>query len=403
MTDNQTSDSRDTNSKNGRRKWFLIGLATIFVIAGLGYAIYYFMIAQFYASTSDAYVHGNRIQLAPQIDGTVVRITADNTDRVKAGQTLIVLDASDERAALDSAEANLANAVRSVRQLFAQVAEQQSIIVQRRSALDQARRDYERDRKLVAAHGVPKQLFERARAAYTQARASLAAAQHRLTELQAQTSDTTLREHPRVKQAESRVETAYLNLQRTRIPAPINGYVAQRDVQVGQRATPSRPMLSIVPLHRIWVEANFKETALAAMRIGQSASVVSDFYGDAVRYHGHVAGISAGTGSAFELLPPQNATGNWIKIVQRVPVRIALDNRHHQLEKYPLRMGLSMTVTVDLHDISGPRLATRIRHQPLYDTNVYEQRLEGARKLIARIIEDNAGSAAGAAQSSFAS
>ncbi|AWN16275.1 HlyD family efflux transporter periplasmic adaptor subunit [Salinisphaera sp. LB1] len=389
------SPETETSGRSYRRKWYLLGLAAIFVIAAVAYAIYYFTVAQFYAETDDAYVHGNRVQLTPQVRGTVTSITADDTDLVKAGQTLVRLDPTDARNALDQAEARLANTVRSVHQLYARVAEQQSIIAQRRSTLTQAKRDYQRDRKLVHAHGVTRQAFERSRATYHEDRAALAAARHKLSELKAQTDGTTVRDHPRVKQAESALRSAYLNLQRTKIPAPVTGHVAQRQVQVGQRVDPSKPMLSIVPNDQIWVDANFKETELASMRIGQPAAVVSDFYGSNVTYHGHVAGISAGTGSAFELLPPQNATGNWIKIVRRVPVRIVLDNNHHQLDKHPLRLGLSMNVTVDLHDTSGPRLAKKAPSQPRYHTDVYQQRLAGANRLIQRIVAANDGAGSG--------
>lgn len=319
---------------------------------------------------------------------------------MQAGDTLIRLDPTDARNALDHAEAQLAETVRSVHQLYAQVDEQQAIIEQRQSTLAQAKRDYERNRNLVADHGVTRQAFERSRATYHEDRAALAAAQHKLSELKAQTDGTTLRDHPRVKQAESALRSAYLKLERTKIPAPVTGHVAQREVQVGERVDPSKPMLSIVPSDQVWVDANFKETELASMRIGQPATVVSDFYGSDVTYHGHVAGISAGTGSAFELLPPQNATGNWIKIVRRVPVRIVLDNRHHQLDKFPLRLGLSMDVTVNLHDTSGPRLAKQPPNKPRYRTRVYQQRLAGAKQLIQRIVDANEGASTSGSVSS---
>ncbi|HET7315369.1 HlyD family efflux transporter periplasmic adaptor subunit [Salinisphaera sp.] len=389
--DSKPDDDRAGKPKSGRRKWYLLGLAAIFVIAGVAYAIYYFTVARFYAETNDAYVKGNRIQLTPQINGTVVSIAADDTDFVHAGQILVRLDPTDARNALNHAEARLAEVVRSVRQLYARVDEQQSIIEQRKSSLAQARRDYRRNKHLIQAHGVTHQAFERSRTTYREDRAALAAARHKLAELTARTDGTTVRDHPRVKQAEAELRSAYLDLVRTRIPAPVSGHVAQREVQVGQRVDPSKPMLSIVPADQIWVEANFKETGLAAMRIGQPATVVSDFYGNDVTYHGHVAGISAGTGSVFELLPPQNATGNWIKIVRRVPVRIVLDNAHHKLDRYPLRLGLSMNVTVNLHDTSGPRLSKSSPKQPRYRTTVYRQRLAGADRLIGKIVDANDG------------
>ena len=297
MAENDSASTEENSRrKSGRRKWYLLGLAAIFIVVGVAYAVYYFTVARFYAETDDAYVKGNRIQLTPQISGTVTSIAADDTDLVHAGDTVIRLDPTDARNTLDQAEARLAETVRSVHQLYAQVAEQQAVIQQRQSTLAQAKRDYERDRRLVSAHSVPRQAFERSRATYHEDRAALSAARHKLSELKAQTDDTTLRDHPRVKQAESALRSAYLNLQRTKIPAPVTGHVAQREIQLGQRVDPSKPMLSIVPSDQVWVDANCKETALASMRIGQPATVVSDFYGSDVTYHGHVAGISAGTG-----------------------------------------------------------------------------------------------------------
>lgn len=374
---------------NSRRKWYLLALALFFVAIGGAYAIYYLLVGQFYAETDDSYVHGNRILLTPQINGTVTAIAADDTDRVQAGQVVITLDDTDARTGLAHAEAQLGDTVRSVHQLFAQANEQQALIDQRESAYAQSKRDYERDARLVKAHGVTQRAFEQARAQYHQDRAALQAARDRLSELQAQTAGTTLRQHPRVKQAEAELRQAYLNLQRTRIPAPVSGYVAQRNVQLGQRVDPSKPMLSIVPTSEVWVDANFKETQLASMRIGQPATVTSDFYGSDVVYHAHVAGISAGTGAAFELLPPQNATGNWIKIVRRVPVRIALDAE--DVRKHPLRIGLSMNTTVNLHDTDGPVLAKTTPKQPRYATVVYQRRMKGADQLIEHIVDANDG------------
>lgn len=390
------SQSQDTQpdkpAGNSRRKWYLLGLALIFILAGAAWLAYYLLVGQFYAQTDDAYVQGNRVQLSPQISGTVTAIAAEDTDHVAAGQTVVRLDDATERVALDRAEAGLAQTVRSVRRLFARVDEQHSIIEQRRSTTDQAHRDYLRDQRLVDAHGVTRQAFEQARARWQADKAGLAAARHKLSELKAQTENTTVRTHPEVRSAEAEVRRAYLALQRTHVIAPVGGTIAQRDVQVGQEVSPDQPMLSIVPQAPVWVDANFKETALASMRIGQPATVVSDFYGNNVVYHGHVAGIAAGTGSAFELLPPQNATGNWIKIVRRVPVRIVIDNKdHRQLARHPLRVGLSTEVTVNLHDTHGAMLSSQPPAKPRYTTNVYGRRLAGADALIRRIVNANAG------------
>ncbi|ERJ19339.1 Putative multidrug resistance protein [Salinisphaera shabanensis E1L3A] len=374
---------------NSRRKWYLLGLAAVFVLIGAAYAAYYFMVAQFYAQTDDAYVHGNRVMLAPQRAGTVTAIYADDTDRVRAGDTVIELDDTDVDNALESASAGLAQAVRHVHQLFAQTDEQRATVDMRETQLEQARRDYDRDQQLLKVNGVTRKAFEHSRSDFQQARAALSAARHRLTELEAQTHGTTLRGHPAVREAAAKLRDAYLDVRRSRVPAPVDGYVAQRDVQLGQRVDPGKPMLSIVPIDQAWVNANFKETQLAAMRIGQPATVYSDFYGDETIYHGHVAGISPGTGAAFELLPPQNASGNWIKIVRRVPVRIVLDG--DDLKHHPLRLGLSMHVSVDLHDTSGQPLAEAAREKARLRTDVYRQRDDGAAQIIDRIIAVNDG------------
>ncbi len=387
--DRSATPADDKPKKNGRRKWYLLGLAAVFILVAVAYGLYYFLVAQFYAQTNDAYVHGNRVMLTSQRAGTVTAIHADDTDLVHAGDTVIELDDTDVDNELERASAKLASTVRQVHQLFAQGDEQQATVALRRTELEQARRDYNRDSRLRKVHGVTEKAFEHSRSAYNQAQSQLTAAQARLTELKAQTDGTTLRDHPDVQQAAAALRTAYLNVRRSAVPAPVTGYIAQRDVQLGQKVDPSRPMLSIVPIDHVWVNANFKETQLAAMRIGQPATVTADFYGDDVLYHGHVAGLSPGTGAAFELLPPQNASGNWIKIVRRLPVRIVLDD--DDLGKHPLRLGLSMAVSVDLHDTSGQPLATDPPDDTRYQTDVYRQREDGAQRIIDRIIAVNDG------------
>jgi membrane fusion protein (multidrug efflux system) len=387
--DTPENDARKPRAGNGRRKWYLLGLAAVFLLIGLAYGAYYVLVAQYYAATDDAYVHGNRIMLTPQRAGTVTAIHADDTDRVAAGDTVIELDDTDVDNALENASAALALAVRHVHQLYEQADAQRATVGLRETELEQARRDYQRDQRLIKVHGVTQKAFEHSRSAYHQAQSQLAAARHRLSELQAQTEGTTLRGHPQVRQAAAQLRTAWLDVRRSSVPAPVSGFVAQRDVQLGQRVDPSKPMLSIVPIDQVWVNANFKETQLASMRIGQSVEVHSDFYGDEIGYHGHVAGISAGTGAAFELLPPQNASGNWIKIVRRVPVRIVLDE--DALDRHPLRVGLSMHVSVDLHDTSGKPLAETTPDKARLRTDVYRQRDDGAAAIIDRIIAVNDG------------
>ena len=384
-----TPAADDKPKKNGRRKWYLLGLALLFIVIAVAYGLYYVLVAQFYAETDDAYVHGNRVMLTSQRAGTVTAIHADDTDLVHAGDTVIELDDTDVDNELVQASAALAATVRQVHQLYARGDEQRATVALRQTELDQARRDYNRDSRLLKVHGVTRKAFEHSRSAYNQTQSQLTAAKSRLAELKAQTDGTTLRNHPQVQQAASALRTAYLNVRRSAVPAPVSGYIAQRDVQLGQKVDPSRPMLSIVPIDHVWVNANFKETQLAAMRIGQPAHVTADFYGDEVVYHGHVAGLSPGTGAAFELLPPQNASGNWIKIVRRLPVRIVLDE--DDLHDHPLRLGLSMAVSVDLHDTSGQPLAQKPPTKARYQTDVYRQREDGAQRIIDRIIAVNDG------------
>jgi membrane fusion protein, multidrug efflux system len=262
-------------------------------------------------------------------------------------------------------------------------------VVMRETQLAQAQQDYHRNVNLLKIHGVSRQEYQHSRTRWRAAKAALSVVRHQLGGLQALVGNTDLQQHPQVELAASRLESAYLNLQRMNILAPITGYVAQREVQVGDKVSPGDPLLAIVPLDQVWAEANFKETQLQDMRIGQRVEITADFYGSDVIYHGRVQGLVPGTGSAFSLLPPQNATGNWIKIVQRVPVRINL--KRNELRRHPLLLQLSLNTTVDVHDTSGPRLAHASQNKPVYSTDVYRGRLEGAQLLIDRIIAENSG------------
>src|SRR5699024_9219400 len=305
------------------------------------------MYAQYHATTDDAYVQGNIISISPQASGTVVSIYADDTDLVHVGDVLVQLDKSNARIALDQARANLAHAVRQVSRMFATAQQMQATVALRKTTLEQARRDYERARQLQQVRGISTEDYQHAQTALRSARASLKIAKHQSTAAQTAVAGTTLTQHPLVKQAEARLRQAWLDLRRTQIVAPATGYVAQRGVQLGEQVKPDNKLMAVIPLKSVWVDANFKETGLANVRIGQPVELVADLYDD-FTYHGHVAGLAAGTGSAFSLLPAQNATGNWIKVVQRVPVRIAINPA--DLEDHPLRIGLSMSVDIDTHD-----------------------------------------------------
>ncbi len=379
-------DASEAQRKSQRVRWML-GLVAIFVVAGLVYGLYWYFIARFAVGTQDAYVHGNRIALMPRIEGTVTAIAVDDTDFVTRGQTLVTLDGSDARLALNQAKADLAQTLREVQERYIDIEQQRSILAQGQATLRQAQRDFDRARALYKTRTVSKAFFQQAQAEAQTAAAGVQAARHQLEALMAQTQGIDPAHHPQVLSAAQQVRRAWLNLQRTTIVAPVGGHIAQRSVQVGQQVEPGMPLLAIVPLEQVWVEANFKETDMQRVRIGQPVTIRADFYGGDVTYKGEVRGLSAGTGSAFELLPPQNATGNWIKVVQRLPVRIALDAQ--QIEKHPLRIGLSLTATIDVRDASGPLLIDKASTRERYKTSVYHLDPAPVDAMIDMIVRDN--------------
>ena len=353
-----------------------------------------------------AYVQGNVIQITPQVSGTVTAIHADDTDFVRAGQTLVQLDASDARVALDQAEANLGQAVRQVRTMYAnnaslaaQVALREADITRAQTEINRTTDDLNRRQSLVGNGAVSKEELSHAQAQLTAAQNSMAsanagvvAAREQLAGNQTLTDGTTVETHPGVLAAAAKVREAYLTLQRATLPSPLDGYVAKRTVQLGQRIAAGSPLMSIIPLNQLWVDANFKEVQLRNIRIGQPVELTADLYGKHVEYKGTVAGMGAGTGSAFALLPAQNATGNWIKVVQRVPVRIALDPK--QIAANPLRVGLSMEAVVDVADQSGKALADAPRPASEVQTDIYTQIEQKAQAEVRRIIALNAGTPA---------
>lgn len=385
----ETQAAERKASRQHKRRWALRGVVAVVVVAAVAFGLYYFLVARWYESTDDAYVSGNVVQVTPQVPGTVISIDADDNDFVRRGQVLVKLDPSDTNVALAEAKAALAQTVRRVRGLYSTMRSSQANLAVRKATLQQAKEDYKRRKGLAASGAISAEELEHAHDALVTAESALAAAQGHLVTAQAPISGTTLASQPDVEAAAARVRAAWLNAKRTTLEAPVTGYIAKRTVQVGQRVQPGTPLMAVVPLHRVWVNANFKETQLEHMRIGQPVTLTSDLYRGSVTYHGHVQGLGIGTGSAFSLLPAQNASGNWIKIVQRLPVRIALDP--HDLRKYPLRIGLSMNVKVNLHNQSGPMLSTQPPHHPVFSTNVYTQNGAKVDALIAKIIQENSG------------
>lgn len=390
-TTTSTTPENPTESpaENGKRRRRLIIAAIAILLMLIGYGIWWAIYARHFEDTDDAYVAGNVVQVTPQVSGTVVAIHTDDTELVEAGKPLIELDRSDAKVALDQAEAQLAQTVREVRTLFVNNASLNANVTARMSELARARADFARRQELNGTGAVSKEELEHARIALEAAESALQATRGQLASNQALTENTSIEKHPNVQRAAAQVQSAYLALARTTLPAPITGYVAKRSVQIGQRVSPGAPLLSIVPLNAVWVDANFKEVQVARMRVGQPVELHSDLYGSGVKYHGKVVGLSAGTGAAFALLPTQNASGNWIKVVQRIPVRIALDPK--EVEERPLRVGLSMQVEVDIANDAGTSLTASApaRTAPAYETAVFDNAGREAEARVAQIIASN--------------
>jgi membrane fusion protein (multidrug efflux system) len=376
-----------------RRTWLTIVGVALAVVALVTLA-WWWLYASHYESTDDAYVAGDLVGVMSQVSGTVVSIGADETDRVQAGQELVRLDATDYRIALQDAEQQLARAVRQVHTVFANRDELRALVGERRADLERAQADLARRHAVAASGAVSAEELGHAQDAVKTAQDALTAAEHNLAAGAALVGRTGVSDNPDVRAAATQVERAWLNVQRTSVRAPVSGYLARRSVQLGERIAPGTPLMAIVPLERLRVEANFKEVQLASMRIGQPARVIADLYGGQVEYHGRVEGLGMGTGAAFALLPAQNATGNWIKVVQRVPVRIALDPK--ELGEHPLRIGLSTRVRIDVEDSSGSQLAGAPRREPVLATDAYDTNLSEIRTRIAEIIRDNTGAGAAA-------
>ena len=370
--------------KKGRRR--IVIFIILFVIIGAIAVSYFFRLDFPYRWTEDAYVHGNKVFLVPRVTSTVVSINADDTDLVQKGQPLVVLDDSDAKVALQQAEAALGDSMRKVCQFYVNVVEYKADVEARKIDLARAEDDYHR-RVTAKSGSVSAEDITHALQALDTARDTLDVAKQQLAAAQALTANTDLEHHPLVLQAAANVLDADLALQRTIVNAPDTGYVVERNVQVGQRVTPGAPMLAIIPLGQIWVDANYKEAELRYVRVGQPVTLKSDFYGDAVEYKGHVAGLDPSTGAAFSLLPPDEGSGNWIKIIQRVPVRIILDG--NELEKYPLRIGLSMRVTIDTHDHSGAVLTQTSSTQAVYATDIYSNEWSKANDLVQSLVTTN--------------
>jgi len=336
------------------RKKTLLAVIATFAVGVIGYGAYYAVALRHAESTDDAYVNGNVVQITSQVPGTVLSVGADDTDFVKAGTPLVQLDTADAKVSLEQAESQLAKTEREVRNQYATSAQLAATLRQREAEVARAADDLKRRESLAAPGFISREALQHDRTTLSVAEAAASAARQQLAAQQALVENTTIASHPDVRNAIARVREAALTYDRTTIAAPVSGYVAKRAVQVGQRIAPGTPLMAVISLDDVWVDANFKEGQLQQMRVGQPVKLTADLYGDKLEYHGKVVGFGAGTGGAFALLPAQNASGNWIKIVQRVPVRIALERG--ELAEHPLQVGLSMQVKVDTHDQRGDRL-----------------------------------------------
>ncbi|MEE1886751.1 HlyD family secretion protein [Pseudomonas carassii] len=382
-----TSTPAAAPDNTGKRKVWLLALLLVLILAGAGTWAWYSLVGRWHESTDDAYVNGNVVEITPLVTGTVTSIGADDGDLVHAGQVLLQFDPSDSEVALQSAEAKLARTVRQVRGLYSNVDSLKAQLQTRQAELQKAQQDYHRRKVLADSGAIAAEEVAHSRDDLTVAQAAVNSARQQLNTSTALVDDTVVSSHPEVMAAAADLRQAYLDHARTTLVAPVTGYVAKRTVQLGQRLQPGTTTMAVIPLDEVWIDANFKETQLRDMRIGQPVEITADLYGSEVRYTGTVDSLGAGTGSAFALLPAQNATGNWIKIVQRVPVRIHLDPE--QLKTHPLRIGLSTVAEVDLHDQSGPALAQQPPQQASYTTQVYDRQLVEADDLIARLIHEN--------------
>ena len=375
-------------SRSQKRRKALVILGMVLLVAGVGVLAWYLLFAEWNESTDDAYVQGDIAQISSLVPGTLVSVQVRDGDKVVAGDRLAQLDPADTELALAEAKAGLANAVRQSHGLYNQATSASSELTARRQAYQIARNDYERRQALAKTGAVSAEELDHARQAYDAAQSAYTVAQEHYSASNVLVQGTRVSTQPAVEMAAAKVRVAYLNAQRNAILSPLTGYVAKRSAQVGQRVQPGQALMAVVPLQDVWVDANFKETQLHKLRIGQTATIVSDVYGSKVTYKARVVSLGVGTGSVFSLLPAQNATGNWIKIVQRIPVRVNIEDAA-QLQKYPLRLGMSVTVDVDIHDQNGPMLAQKPPVQPAQQTDVYQKQLQQADALIAQIIRDN--------------
>jgi membrane fusion protein (multidrug efflux system) len=391
MNANVESAALASAPTNGNRRNILMLIAVMFIVLGILWAAYWVLVLAKREQTDDAYANGNKVVISAQVSGTVIAILADDTQLVEAGQVLVRLDPVDAATGLSRTASSLAQTVRQVRQEKSTADQYDSLIETRRLELARAMADLAKREPLLADRAIALEEVRHGRESVELARAALTQAVRQSSASHALVDGAQVEDNPAVLQAKAAYRDAWIAAQRNAVVAPVTGYVAERSVQLGLRIQAGQALMTVIPLNSLWVDANFKEVQLRNLRIGQPAQVRSDLYGGTYLFHGHVEGMSAGTGAAFALLPPQNASGNWIKVVQRVPVRIQIDEG--DLVKSPLRVGLSATVTVDTTNRDGPVLPREATRTPVGDTQVYTQDLDKANAEADAIVRRNLGQA----------
>ena len=386
---NERENPLEIHKTDSKKREALIGTFSGFFLIALALFFYWFFALRFEESTKDAYVQGNKVELTSQVSGVVVSINADETDYVKEGQILIQLDKADSILALKKSKHVLGASVRKVVRLFLEVEQLEAALEMKEVQLLRAQQDFDNRIDLVQRGAISEEEFNHVKADLEVASGSLKETSYALRALYAQIQGTTVQTHPLVVQAAQQVKEDWMRLKRCDILSPVSGYVANRTVQLGESITIFKPLLAIIPIDNLWVDANFKETQLVDIRIGQSVKMYSDLHGRSVPFEGKILGINPGTGSLFSLLPPQNATGNWVKVMQRVPVRVSLEGE--QIKTHPLWPGLSMRVMVNIRDKPREMFMPFKQEKPLYQTAIYEQQELGVDQIISEIIRENSG------------
>ncbi|WP_118775613.1 EmrA/EmrK family multidrug efflux transporter periplasmic adaptor subunit [Haemophilus haemolyticus] len=386
QTATENPSTKSVSNKTNRKKGLSIFILVLLVIS-IACALYWFFFLKDFEETEDAYVEGNQVMVSSQVAGNVAKIHADNMDKVHAGDILVELDDTNAKLSFEQAKSNLANAVRQVEQLGFTVQQLQSAVHANEISLAQAQGNLARRVQLEKMGAIDKESFQHTKEAVELSKANLNSSRNQLAANQALLSNVPLRQQPQIQNAMSSLKQAWLNLQRTKIRSPIDGYVARRNAQVGQAVSVGGALMAVVSNEQMWLEANFKETQLTNMRIGQPVKIHFDLYGKNKEFDGVINGIEMGTGNAFSLLPSQNATGNWIKVVQRVPVRIKLDPQ--QFVETPLRIGLSATAKVRIADSSGPMLREKLEPKTLFATDTLKYDESAVEDLIESIIQQN--------------